>query len=64
LTKLYTKKSDKRVKIIDKLVYFAHIINYPVKVLNEKLNVQAEQFLFECHNGFKRAHLAAIHYLV
>lgn len=61
---VYKKSNEESVKNNREICLLSGYFKLSSKGLNEKLNVQAEQFLLECQNGFKRAYLASIHYLV
>jgi hypothetical protein len=47
--------TNKRWKTIEELAYLMKVINYVYsKILNKKLKAQAEHFVLECQNGFRK----------
>jgi len=65
LIKTVHKKNNKqKSKIYREFSLHGAYYKISSKGLNENLKVQAEHFLLESHSGFKRTHLASIHYLM
>jgi hypothetical protein len=54
---------NKTGKLQSNLAFLIHVINYIENNVNEKFKAQAEKFLLERRNGFRKADPASIHRL-